>query len=169
MMSRAGAYFTSRLYGARLPDGVQPTHDSGLHCDPMVRKRMFGAHVLLGNLGTASLPQGFCQCLVVRSIAIISFEDEYGPLLQKRDTVHVIPFRAVAINFIYQLLGSGANQARSVIVPSPPKLRVASSLTCGCWPEVPRCTFQDRGADGHTCGAWFPRIAGTHAASNPHC
>jgi len=34
-----------------------------------------------------------------------------GPLLQKRDTVYVIPFRAVAINFIYQLLGSGANQA----------------------------------------------------------
>ncbi len=41
-------------------DGVQPIHDSGLHCDPMVRKRMVGAHVLLGNLGIASLPQGFC-------------------------------------------------------------------------------------------------------------
>jgi hypothetical protein len=28
--------------------------------------------------------------------------------------------------------------------------------------------LQDRGADGDTCGAWFPRIAGTHAASNPY-
>ena len=41
-------------------DGVQPIHDRGLHCDPMIRKRMVGAYVLLGNLGIASLPQNFC-------------------------------------------------------------------------------------------------------------
>jgi hypothetical protein len=40
-------------------DGVQPIHDRGLHCDPMIRKRMVGAHVLLDNLGIASLPQSF--------------------------------------------------------------------------------------------------------------
>ena len=30
-------------------------------------------------------------------------------------------------------------------------------------------TVQDRGADSDTCEAWFPRIAGTPAASNQHC
>jgi hypothetical protein len=54
----------------------------------MIRKRMVGMHVLLGNLHIASLSQGFCQCLVVRRIAVIGFKNEKqaGPLKGERNS-----------------------------------------------------------------------------------
>jgi hypothetical protein len=36
-------------------------------------------------------------------------------------------------------------------------------------PVATKRGFQDLGADGDTCGAWFPQIGGTHDASNQHC
>src|SRR5215469_18091739 len=59
--SRTSYGFSKSLGWSRGNDGVKPIHDRYLHGDPMIRKRMVGVHVLLGNLQIADLPQGFCQ------------------------------------------------------------------------------------------------------------
>jgi hypothetical protein len=75
----------------------------------MIRKRMVGVHVLLGDSQISSLPQSFSKQLVVGSIAVVGFEYKYGPVFQERNTLHVVPLHGVAINLVHQLLRGGSH------------------------------------------------------------
>jgi len=57
-----------------LNDRFQPIYDRSLHCDTVIRKRVICVHVNFGNTCIATLTQPVRECLIIRGVAIVSFQ-----------------------------------------------------------------------------------------------
>lgn len=55
-------------------DRFHPIYDRSLHCDPMIRKRVIRVHVNFGNTCIATLTQPVREFLIIRGVAIVSFQ-----------------------------------------------------------------------------------------------